>query len=102
MIDTLTFSQTCCIAAGYPALVGHFPGRPLVPGVTLLEQVALALRAWRQQRMTRVVEAKFIAPLLPDQQARVRLTAAPESARVGFVIERDGMVLARGMVEGAS
>ena len=101
MIDTATFAQTCCIDADYPALVGHFPGRPLVPGVTLLEQVSRALRVWRQQRMTRVVEAKFIAPLLPDQQAQLHLTAARGSARVQFVIERDGVVLARGVVEGA-
>jgi hypothetical protein len=33
------------IAAGHPALPGHFPGDPLVPGVTLLARVAEALRA---------------------------------------------------------
>jgi len=102
MIDTSTFSQACCIDAGYPAFAGHFPGRPLVPGVTLLEQVALALRAWRRQRLACVVEAKFIAPLLPSERAQVRLTATRGSTRVRFVIERDGMVLARGMVEGVS
>ena len=31
------------IEADHPSLPGHFPGRPLVPGVMLLEQVALAL-----------------------------------------------------------
>lgn len=101
MTDVSTFAQACRIDAGHPALAGHFPGRPLVPGVTLLEQVALALRTWRQQRMARVLEAKFVAPLLPDQQARVNLASAPGSTRVRFVIERDGMVLARGTVEAA-
>ncbi|MEO8746853.1 MAG: hydroxymyristoyl-ACP dehydratase [Rhodanobacter sp.] len=102
MIDSATFSQACRIDAGHPALAGHFPGRPLVPGVTLLEQVALALRAWRQQRMAHVLEAKFVAPLLPAQSAQVRLSSARGSLRVRFVIERDGMVLARGVVEGAA
>lgn len=101
MNETATFSQACCIDAGYPALAGHFPERPLVPGVTLLEQVALALRAWRQQRMARVLEAKFIAPLLPAQPAQVHLSSDRGGMRVRFVIERDGMVLARGVVEGA-
>jgi hypothetical protein len=70
-----------------------------VPGVVLLEQVALALRAWRDQRLTRVVEAKFLAPLLPDETAVVRLTSA--DTRVRFEIRRGDSLLARGLVEGA-
>jgi 3-hydroxymyristoyl/3-hydroxydecanoyl-(acyl carrier protein) dehydratase len=94
-----SFEQALCIDSGHPALPGHFPGLPLVPGVVLLEQVALALRAWRGQRLARVLEAKFVAPLLPAQIARLRLTDA--GARVRFEIHRDGDLLARGMVEGA-
>jgi 3-hydroxymyristoyl/3-hydroxydecanoyl-(acyl carrier protein) dehydratase len=94
-----TFEQSLCIDAAHPALPGHFPGRPLVPGVVLLEQVAQALRAWRGQRLARVVEAKFLAPLLPGETAVVRLSAA--DARVRFEIRRDDSLLARGLVEGA-
>jgi 3-hydroxymyristoyl/3-hydroxydecanoyl-(acyl carrier protein) dehydratase len=93
------FEQSLCIDASHPALPGHFPGQPLVPGVVLLEQVALALRAWRGQRLARVVEAKFLAPLLPDETAVIRL--APADARVRFEIRRDDTLLARGIVEGA-
>lgn len=96
-----TFAQACCIAPRHPALAGHFPQRPLVPGVILLEQVALALRTWRQQRLARVVEAKFIAPLLAAQPAQLQLAAPVGSLRVRFVIECDGAVLARGVVEAA-
>jgi 3-hydroxymyristoyl/3-hydroxydecanoyl-(acyl carrier protein) dehydratase len=96
-----TFTQAWCVDPRHPALAGHFPQRPLVPGVTLLEQVALALRAWRQLRLARVVEAKFIAPLLPAQVAQLRLTAPVDSLRVRFVIECTGAVLARGIVEAA-
>jgi 3-hydroxymyristoyl/3-hydroxydecanoyl-(acyl carrier protein) dehydratase len=94
-----TFEQSLCIDAAHPALPGHFPGRPLVPGVVMLEQVAQALRAWRGQRLARVVEAKFLAPLLPGETAVVRLSAA--DARVRFEIRRDDSLLARGLVEGA-
>ncbi|MGN6329366.1 MAG: hydroxymyristoyl-ACP dehydratase [Rhodanobacter sp.] len=94
-----TFEQPLHIDAAHPALPGHFPGQPLVPGVVMLEQVALALRAWRGQRLARVVEAKFLAPLRPDETAVVRLAAA--EARVRFEIRRDDAVLARGIVEGA-
>jgi len=95
------FEQTLRIGAGHPALPGHFPGAPLVPGVILLEQVALALRAWRGQRLRRVLEAKFVAPLLPEETAMLRLTAA-DGARSRFEIRRDGILLARGLVEGTT
>lgn len=101
MTGAPTFTQEYCVDPRHPALAGHFPQRPLVPGVTLLEQVALALRSWRQQRLARVVEAKFLAPLLPAQVAQLRLTAPADSLRVRFVIEGASGVLARGVVEAA-
>jgi 3-hydroxyacyl-[acyl-carrier-protein] dehydratase len=104
------FEQAICIDAGHPALPGHFPGDPLVPGVILLEQVALAVRAWRGQRLARVLEAKFMAPLLPAQAAVLRLTEAAASGsspvnpdtRIRFEIRRDDSLLARGIVEAAT
>jgi 3-hydroxyacyl-[acyl-carrier-protein] dehydratase len=100
-----TFEQALCIGAGHPSLPGHFPGQPLVPAVLLLEQVALALRAWRGQRLLRVLEAKFMAPLLPAQSALLCLSqtqaAAGAPTRIRFDIQRDGAVLARGVIEGA-
>lgn len=97
------FSQALRFDAGHPALPGHFPGQPLVPGVLLLEQLALALRAWRGQRLVRVPEAKFVAPLRPGESARLELTpAAASTSRAHFRIERDGTLLARGAIEGAA
>ena len=82
---------------------GHFPGRPLVPGVMLLEQVAAGLRAWRGQRLARVLEAKFVVPLLPEETARLRLTlAGSDGSRIRFEIHRAGTLLARGLVEGTA
>lgn len=98
-----SFEQELCIDAAHPALPGHFPGQPLVPGVVLLEQLALALRAWRGQRLAGVLEAKFVAPLLPDQVAMLRLTETDaERSRFRFEIRRDGSLLARGVIEGAT
>jgi 3-hydroxyacyl-[acyl-carrier-protein] dehydratase len=97
------FEWSLSVDATHPSLPGHFPGQPLVPGVMLLEQVALALQAWRAQRLARVLEVKFVVPLLPGQIATLRLGEEPNAAaRVRFEIHRDGTLLARGLVEGAA
>lgn len=79
---------------GHPALAGHFPGNPVVPGVLLLERVAAALRAWRGVAIARF-DAKFPRPLLPGENARIELHG--EGARARFEVAReDGAVVARG------
>lgn len=93
------YRATFRFAGDHPSLPGHFPGRPLVAGVLLLEQVADALRAWRGQRLACVHEAKFVAPLVPEQAAELRLT--PAGGRVRFEIRHGEDLLARGLVEGA-
>ena len=100
-MSSVGFEQVLRIDGGHPALPGHFPGHPLVPGVILLEQVARALRAWRGWRLARVIEAKFVAPLLPEEVAMLHLTEA-DSLRFRFEIRREGSLLARGLVEGAA
>ncbi|HTV86227.1 MAG TPA: hydroxymyristoyl-ACP dehydratase [Dyella sp.] len=89
-----------CVAPEHPCLPGHFPGQPLVPGVLLLEHVARALREWRAQRLARVVEAKFLAPLHPGEPAEVEL--GESAGRIRFEIRRGDTVLARGLIEGAA
>ncbi len=87
----------------HPSFAGHFPGHPLVAGVLLLEQVADALRAWRGLRLARVLEAKFVATLGPDEQAELELVEQrPGTAdgRIRFEIRRGDALLARGIVQG--
>lgn len=89
-----TFQTALRIDAAHPALAGHFPGNPVVPGVVLLERVAAALRAWRGERVAKL-DAKFVQPLLPAEDAVIELHA--EAARVRFTVTRaDGVALARG------
>lgn len=92
---TTTLRVPLCIPANHPALAGHFPGRPLVPGVVLLERVAAACRALRGGRVSRL-DAKFLRPLRPDESADIALEML-ERGRVRFAVTgAGGAAIARG------
>lgn len=89
-----------CVAPEHPALPGHFPGHPLVPGVVLLERVAAAMKAWRGTAVGKL-DAKFVQPLRPGEEATIALD--DEGARVRFVVTRaDGAPLAKGTLVAAA
>jgi 3-hydroxyacyl-[acyl-carrier-protein] dehydratase len=85
------------IAANHPSLPGHFPGRPIVPGVVLLDCVLQAAERWLQRplHMTALAQAKFTAPLLPETAAQLQLQVAGDELR--FSLSRDGAPLAQGL-----
>lgn len=85
------------IAAAHPALPGHFPGDPIVPGVVLLERAAsLAERTWKL-RVTGLSQAKFLRALRPDEHARLSLQR--EGTRVQWRIARGDDAIAQGVLE---
>ncbi|MEO6967820.1 MAG: hydroxymyristoyl-ACP dehydratase [Rhodanobacteraceae bacterium] len=93
------FTAPMRIDATHPALPGHFPGNPIVPGVVLMQRVAAALSQWRGARIAGL-DVKFLAPLLPEQNATIELR--DDAHRVRFAVTRGGAVLARGVLEPAS
>jgi len=98
--DPAPFVRPLRFAAAHPSFAGHFPGRPIVAGVLLLEAAARALRDWRGLAVRQVVDAKFIAPLLPGEDAELELVALGD-ARYRFTVRRDTDTLLRGTLEGA-
>ncbi len=84
------------ISADHPALPGHFPGRPLVPGVVVLDAVAVQAReAFALGAMRGVRRAKFAAPVLPGEAVRVVLSLRAPGL-VGFACHVGDRVVATG------
>ena len=58
----------------HPSLAGHFPGRPVVPGVVIVDRVLQAIEARAGARAPlRLPQVKFVQPLLPGETAQVQL-----------------------------
>ena len=94
------FRATLRIAADHPALPGHFPGRPVVPGVVLLDGVVAALERWRGQRVRGFPQVKFARPLLPEQDAEIVLEDSA-SGGLRFRISCAAATIASGSIEAA-
>jgi 3-hydroxymyristoyl/3-hydroxydecanoyl-(acyl carrier protein) dehydratase len=73
------------IPAGHPALPGHFPGDPIVPGVVLLDQVLGALPPTMS-----IPWAKFHAPLRPGEEFVIRIEQNKFSVRRGDTLIASG------------
>lgn len=67
------------IVADHPAYVGHFPGRPVLPGVVLLDAVlhALTVQLGRQAMPGQIKAAKFLSPVHPGETLTLHYTAVP-------------------------
>jgi 3-hydroxyacyl-[acyl-carrier-protein] dehydratase len=92
----MSHSTTLRVPADHPALPGHFPGRPIAPGVLLLEAVLRSAEAWlgRALSVAALSHAKFTAPLAPEEEARLQLTVSGNELK--FTITRGEAPIAQG------
>ncbi len=85
------------IAHDHPSLPGHFPDRPLVPGVVLLDRVLDAIEAAHGPLGALALpQVKFMQPLLPGETARIELDG--DAPRWRFRVLRGLDLLASGAV----
>ena len=90
------------ISQEHPALDGHFPGNPIVPGVVLLTEMLRAVetefgRAIQVQEFRTV---KFIAPLRPGQPFTICIEAV-DACLLKFTMTSDGTTIASGLIRHA-
>lgn len=83
---TTTVSIT--IPADHPALPGHFPGHPIVPGVVLLDHAIDAIGAAlnRPMHTWRLGAAKFLSPAAPGEPLDLSFDATA-SGTIRFTVQ---------------
>ena len=86
------------VPADHPAFLGHFPGRPIVPGVVLLDQAILFAEQLIGKEGTRwqIGNAKFLSPVGPAETLVFSLQATPRGA-IAFTVKSG----ARGVASGS-
>ena len=99
--------ETFVVAHDHPCLPGHFPGRPIVPGVVLLDRVIAAIEAAHGGiGPLRLPQVKFLQPLLPGETARIDIEAMAVAAgappRWKFRVLRGDVAIASGEVQAVS
>jgi len=86
------------VPAEHPALPGHFPGQPIVPGVVLLDAARAMLAAGETWGLRSIPTAKFLQAVRPGDgiELRVEWTRDARSARARFQGLRNGSVVFEG------
>jgi 3-hydroxyacyl-[acyl-carrier-protein] dehydratase len=95
-MDTAEFTWT--VAADHPAFAGHFPTRPIVPGVVLLDHALLLAMQMRGAIPTagwQVAQAKLFVPVSPAQVLHFALQTTPRGA-IAFRVRCEGREVAAG------
>lgn len=100
-LDARNIRALKCISTSEPCLQGHFPGRPIMPGVIALEALAQAagILVWelgyhnQHSMLLSIKNAKFRQPILPGHVIHLCV----QCQHIGT---RGGRVLGRALIDG--
>ncbi|MFG6412864.1 AMP-binding protein [Roseateles sp. DC23W] len=103
--DALSPAGHYVVGSDHPAFPGHFPGQPVLPGVSLLALVMRTLDGEPELRarlgaVPQINNVKFISPVLPDTELQVQLQ--PQGSGVGFAVLRGDATVAKGLLTAGS
>jgi len=73
-----------CFPPDDPTFVGHFPRRPLVPGIFQIEmtRVAAEMALAGNCAVREISKAKFLRPIIPEEIVQVELKLSPQTDTV--------------------
>jgi 3-hydroxyacyl-[acyl-carrier-protein] dehydratase len=85
------------IAADHPAYAGHFPGRPILPGVALLSEVMheIGRATGHGAQHWTLASAKFLQPVTPGLALTLEQTAS-DSGAIRFEVRSAAGIVASG------
>lgn len=83
------------VPVDHPAFAGHFPGRPIVPGVLILDQAVLCAQHMQPASDWQIVNSKFLRPVGPGAQLQFTLTPGGRGD-LAFTVTADGDTVASG------
>jgi 3-hydroxymyristoyl/3-hydroxydecanoyl-(acyl carrier protein) dehydratase len=93
-VDPVT---TFTIAAEHPALAGHFPDAPVVPGVMLLDEMVRVVQSASGGARWRIGAAKFVRPVYAGETLTLGQERLPNGS-VRFSVLRGGEPVAHGVL----
>ena len=92
-----SFSKNMLIERNHPALAGHFPGNPIVPGVVILDQV---IRLWQEQtsrQVQKISHVKFMTVLKPDSNCSIQYHEKNNQKIDFLIIDEAQKIIAKGL-----
>jgi 3-hydroxyacyl-[acyl-carrier-protein] dehydratase len=80
-VDNFKLSARFCFHQEFIGFKGHFPNKPILPGVCKIQAAVLMLEEEKQKnvRLKEILLAKFFAPVSFDQEVVFDLNEQPEN-----------------------